>query len=231
MTRTIAAFVATVSMVAAVRAQVPATVPPPASAHPRVDIMAGITSITLRKLPEDSEVGGLPAGALISAGYFWTPHLLTRIEFASQAESWNPDYAWEYVVRPVLGGGGELRTVQLKHDYVGSRRSVAQLFQFRTKRLQPYVGAGIGREEQSVRDVRFEWSRVLQPGETPPPGAKTIDEFPTQFPAPATSQYTTAFAEAGLKAFVSRRVYLSVDWKFSNGDHVPVTVAFGVELF
>ena len=201
-----------------------------AGGQPRIDVAVGVTSMTLRKLPDDAEVGGQPAGVLARVGYFWTRSLATRFETATQAESWNPDYALEYVERPVPGRGFESRMIQLKHNYASHRWTVAQFFQFRRLRfIQPYVGAGAGVESQTVTHSRHEAVPYIT--DTSRPNAKTVDELPTELPGPLETRYTIGFAEAGLKVFAGRRAYFAADWKTQPGERVRVGVVFGVELF
>ncbi len=199
--------------------------------HPRLDATVGITAVNIRKLPADNHVGGLPAGIFASAAYFWTPHLATQVELESSVETWNPDYAWEYVVRPVLGGRFEEKSITLKHNYVGGRRTMAQLVQVGTKTFRPYFGAGVGIETQTVGDSRSEWSRVLLEGEPVHPNAKAVGEFPTQFPSPTETRYVIAFAQVGLKVFAGRRSYFLIDWKLMNANLATMRVGCGVELF
>ena len=203
-----------------------------ATHHPRIDVAAGMTSVNLRKLPADSDVGGYPAGFFASGAFFWTRYLVTQVEIVSQAEKWNPDYALEYVVRPAGGERFELKTVILKHNYSAGRRTVAQIVQIgRELFIRPYFGAGVGIETQTIRDSRQESSRVLQPGEIGPPNAKTVDELPTEFPSPQGTDDAIVFAQAGAKVFAGRRAYFLVDWKFSNADTALIRLGFGVELF
>ena len=196
----------------------------------RIDAAVGITSMTLRKLPADAEVGGQPAGVFARVGYFWTSYLATEFETAAQAESWNPDYALEYLVRPVSGRGFESKRIQLKHNYSSRRWTVAQVVQVRRLRfIQPFVGGGVGVESQTITHSRQETVPYIT--DTLPPNATTVDELPTELPGPMKSRYTIGFAEAGLKVFAGRRAYFAADWKFEPGERVRVGVVFGVELF
>ena len=202
--------------------------------HPRIDVAVGATVMTLRKLPDDAEVGGQPAGVMARVGYFWTPSLVTRFETASQAESWNPDYAYEILVSPVPGRGFETRTITLKHDYASHRWTVAQLFQVRRLRfIQPYFGAGAGVESQTVGHSRHDSVPYIvnTPPNAVPPNATTVDELPTELPGPLKTRYAIGFAEAGLKVFAGRRPYFAADWKVQPGERVRVGIVFGVELF
>jgi hypothetical protein len=186
--------------------------------------------VNLRKLPVDSDVGGVPAGFFVSAGFFWTRHLVTQVEFVSQVEDWDPDYASENIVRPMGAQGFEVTTVLLKHSYVGSRWAVAQIVQIGTKKIRPYFGAGAGIEVQSIQDSRHGWSQILQPGQSPPTGAKTVDEFPTEFPPATKTRHAVAFGQAGVKIFVAQRAYLLVDWKFMHTGAAPMRLGFGLEF-
>jgi len=198
--------------------------------HPRLDASVGITSMRLRKLPADSRVGGEPIGVFASVGYFWTSSLVTEFETASQAESWNPDYALEYVARLIADGRYSLQSVQLKRGYTTGRWTVAQLFQLRRLRFfQPYFGVGAGRQTQTITDSREESTPYLT--ETLPPNAKTVDELPTEFPSPSRTRSSIGFAEVGLKIFAGRRAYFAVDWRFVSSERALVSVGFGVELF
>lgn len=203
---------------------------PVATTHPRIDVAVGITSMTLRKLPADALVGGQPVGVFARAGYFWTPYLATEFATASQAESWNPDYALEYLVRPVAGRGFESKAIQLKHDYDAHGWTVTQVLQLRRLRvIQPYVGAGVGVESQTVTSSRHEGTAYIT--ETPNPNAKTVDELPVDLPGPLKTRHTIGVAEAGVKIFAGRRAYFGLDWKLQAGERVRVSAGLGVELF
>lgn len=201
------------------------------SAHrPRIDAAIGITSMTLRKLPADSSVGGQPIGIFARVGYFWTSYLATEFDIASQAESWNPDYALQYVARPVAGRGFELRTISLKHNYAAQRWTVTQVFRVRRLRfVKPYFGAGAGVESQTVTHSRHEGTPYLT--ETVPPTATTAEELPSDLPGPSTTRYTIGFAQAGLKLFITRRAYFVMDWTLAPGERVRPSGGFGIELF
>jgi hypothetical protein len=202
---------------------------PPAAHRPRIDATVGVTSLSLQKLPADERVGGSPVGFFAGVGYFWTASLVTQIEFVSQAEAWNPDYALEYVAVPTAGQNFQLRTIRLKHNYSAGRWTAAQTVQIRRLRfVQPYFGAGAGIETQTVTTSRHESTRLER---TLPSYAKSAGELPAELPPPWKTQRTIAFAEAGVKVFAGRRAYILVAWKFANTEPVIVSVGVGVELF
>lgn len=199
---------------------------PGAMPRPRVDLAAGFTIVKIRAVPpcEDFECRKSPpnvGGALsffASAGYFWTPHLITQVEIVSQAERYDWDYADE---RVVSGSDGAGTTITLKHNYQGSRRSVAQIVQF-GRTFKPFFGVGVGIESQTTYDS---WYR----GSVVGPNLKTVNDFPSELPR-TKADYTLVFGAAGFKAFMGSHAYLLLDGKFTNHAAVFVRFGFGVEL-
>lgn len=196
-----------------------------ATPRPRVDLAVGLTIVDIRPVPScgDFECRKSPpniGGAVsyfASAGYFWTPHFITQVEIVSQAEHIDWDYADE---RVVLTGGHDT-SITLKHNYVASRRTVAQIVQFGRK-FRPYFGVGAGIESQTTYDSWYESSVVG-------PTLKTVNDFPNELPR-TEENYTIVFGAAGFKAFMGRQAYLLLDGKFTNHAAVLVRFGFGVEL-
>lgn len=201
---------------------------PQATARPRVDVAVGFTIVNIRAVPPCVDIGCTSphrgGGALsyfASAGYFWTPHLITQVEIVSQAEGSGWDYAHQWVV-PGRGGGGT--GITLKHNYVGGRRTVAQIVQIggRGWFIRPYVGAGAGIESQTTYDSWYEGGVVG-------PNLKTVNEFPNELPK-KEANFAIVFGEAGVKAFLGRHAYVLLDGKLTNRTDLFVRFGFGVEL-
>jgi hypothetical protein len=150
--------------------------------------------------PRDGDEQGT-LSIFASAGYLWTPFLVTQVEITSQAESFNWDYAHQRVA-------GRPASITLKHNYRVSRRTVAQLIQFGQRRLRPYLGAGVGIESQTTFDTWYEGGVVLEPD------AETVDELPRE--RRNTANHVMVFGEAGAKIFLGSRAYMFFDWKYAG---------------
>jgi hypothetical protein len=138
----------------------------------------------------DKRVGGSPAGLSASAGYFWTRYLATQVEIVFQIDDWNSDSFYETVYSSTSSGAYQVDVSQLKRNYNAGRGTVGQIVQFGHEGFRPYLSAGVGIESQSVVTSRHQYSESLLPGESPPPGAKTVSELPTTLPGPMETRRT-----------------------------------------
>ncbi len=178
---------------------------PRATARPRVELAVGLASVRIRELPPRDHVGQGALSLFASAGYLWTSYLATQVEFTSQVEGFNWDYAHLRVAR-----SGDVTNITLKHNYEASRRTVAQIVHVGPKGLfiRPYLGAGVGIESQTTYDTWYDSTKSVVLG----PNDETVEEIPE---LPRTeADYVIVFGEAGLKMFLGRYAYLLIDWKF-----------------
>jgi hypothetical protein len=179
----------------------------PGTRRSRVDLTAGFADVRVRELPPRDGVGQGALSLFVSAGYLWAPYLVTQVDIASQVEPFNWDYAHERVLAL-----GRTTNITLKHNYDVRRWTVAQILQLGRRRLQPYLGAGVGVESQTTYDTWYQSNVVLGPDAT------TVAEFPNASTGEKRVDHLIAFGLVGAKMFVGSHAYLLVDWRFATGD-------------
>lgn len=155
------------------------------------------------------------------AGWYWTEHLKTQVDFGAGTEG------RQYRYEPILVGGtttGSSSRVSVRQQSL----AVAQHYQFfRNQWFHPHVGAGldIAREQTSeeyqpvfVFDSVTRVSRQITPARTEGPDHRTI---------------VRPFVETGFKAYMTRRAFFTGDTRvmFRSGvEEVLFRFGFGVDF-
>jgi hypothetical protein len=155
------------------------------------------------------------------AGWYWTDHLKTQVDFGAGSEG------HQYRYEPIVINGqttGSSSRFQVRQQSV----AVSQQYQFfRNQWFHPHVGAGVDiarettTEEYSpvfIFDSITRTSRQIEPAQTEGPEHRTI---------------ARPFAEAGLKAYMTRRAFFTADTRlmYRKGlDEVLFRLGFGVDF-
>jgi opacity protein-like surface antigen len=155
------------------------------------------------------------------AGWYWTDHLKTRVDFGAGTEG------HQYRYEPIVVNG---QTSASSSRLSVQRQSVAvaQQYQFfRNQWFHPYVGAGLDIARETtiesydpvfVFDSVTRVSRQLTPAQTRGPDHRMV---------------ARPFAETGFKAYMTRRAFFTGDMRvaFRHGvDETLFRCGFGVDF-
>lgn len=156
------------------------------------------------------------------AGWYWTDNLKTQVDFGAGTE------ARQYRYEPIILNGQTTGSTSSRVDVRQQSLAVSQQYQFfRNQWFHPHVGAGIDIARETTReeydpvfvfDPVTRVSRQVTPARTEGPEHRTI---------------TRPFAEAGFKAYMTRRAFFTGDSRlmFRNGvDEVLFRIGFGVDF-
>jgi hypothetical protein len=158
----------------------------------------------------------------ISAGYYWTEHLKTEIDFSATSRG------EIYEIPPPVAQATSVFTGPVEHDFTTRRVAVGQHYQFfHNAWFHPAVGGGVAFTWETAErtfPAVFAHDRAGPDGRFPQP--RLVE--PERREGPATRQRATAFAAAGFKAYVARRGFFRSDLRVAFTDRVEdVTVRFG----
>jgi len=151
-------------------------------------------------------------------GYYWTEHIKTEAGFAATGES------------RVYSGNTQVRIGTQQYwesgeDYVRSRRfTLTQLYQFgHNAWVHPFVGAGV----QVIREQR-RGTRYRYPVTSGSSGSVYVQPEMVTI-GPTSDILVGGVALAGLKAYMSRRVYFRTDFQTGfRGGADETVLRFGV---
>lgn len=186
--------------------------------------VAGWQNLHKEQQPElrysDDWMNGILFGGA-GAGWYWTEHLKTQVDFGAGTEG--RQYRYEQIVVN--------SQVTSSTSRVGVRQqslAVAQHYQFfRNQWFHPHVGAGVNIVRETTNeeydpiffyDSVTHVSRQIAPARTEAPDHRTI---------------ARPFAEAGFKAYMTRRAFFTGDTRlmFKGGlDEVLFRFGFGVDF-
>jgi opacity protein-like surface antigen len=155
------------------------------------------------------------------AGWYWTDHLKTQVDFGAGSEG------HQYRYEPIVLNGQT--TSSSSHLRVRQQSlSVSQQYQFfRNQWFHPHVGAGVDIARETTREeyspVFFfdnvtRTSRQISPARTEGPEHRTL---------------ARPFAEAGFKAYMTRRAFFTADTRlmYRKGlDEVLFRLGFGIDF-
>ena len=145
------------------------------------------------------------AGFSLGAGWYWTDHHQTRVEGAGTTE------ATVYTARPVVFSGGP-SFIPVRRIFSSRRVSITQNYQFRRNEwVHPFVGAGIEfvRERISAKDDPvFGYDPITRQSRM----LRDAIEYGVSDDIGARGVLT-----AGLKAYLSRKVFTVTDLRVSIG--------------
>lgn len=205
---------------AAVLAQTPAAVPQPSRAD--AHFVIGWQNLN-KDQPQDHYNDWLNdifyGGA--GAGWYWTDHLKTQIDFGAGTR------AQQYRYRQSFVGG--IQTYETSRLSVRQQSvAIGQQYQFfRNQWFHPHVGAGVDLARETTTEeyqpvVTFDnvtrQSRTIQPARTEGPEHDFI---------------ARPFVEGGFKAYLTRRAFFTGDTRvmFRNGiDEVLFRAGFGFDF-
>ena len=142
------------------------------------------------------------------AGWYWTDHHKTQVEFAATTA------ASVYSSEPFVVGPQQQTFVTTVRSYESQRVSLTQLYQFRRNEwVHPFVGAGLDivREQSSGRDDPIFW---YDPVARQSRMARDSVGYGKQSEIAARAVLT-----AGVKAYVSRKVFAVTDLRVAVSSH------------
>jgi hypothetical protein len=142
------------------------------------------------------------------AGWYWTDHHKTQVEFAATTA------ASVYSSEPFVVGPQQQTFVTTVRSYESQRVSLTQLYQFRRNEwVHPFLGAGLDivREQSSGRDDPIFW---YDPIARQSRLARDSVRYGTQSEIAARAVLT-----AGVKAYFSRKVFALTDLRVAVSSH------------
>ena len=153
------------------------------------------------------------------AGWYWTDHHKTQVEFAATTA------ASVYSSEPFVVGPQQQTFVTTVRSYESQRVSLTQLYQFRRNEwVHPFLGAGLDivREQSSGRDDPIFWyDPIVRQSRL----ARDSVGYGTQSEIAARAVLT-----AGVKAYFSRKVFALTDLRVSIGGQRTEDVQWRVGL-
>lgn len=155
------------------------------------------------------------------AGWYWNDHLKTQVDFGAGTKG--TQYRFEQVVVNGIPTGQSSR-VSVRQDSV----AIAQQYQFfRNQWFHPHVGGGLDIARETVTEEYqpiFVFDNATRtPRELVPPHPNTTDHRLIARP----------FAEAGFKAYMTRRAFFTADSRLmirGGIDEVLFRFGFGIDF-
>ena len=142
------------------------------------------------------------------AGWYWTDHHKTQVEFAATTAA-SVYSSWPFVVGPQ-----QQTFVTTVRSYESQRVSLTQLYQFRRNEwVHPFLGAGLDivREQSSGRDDPIFWyDPIVRQSRL----ARDSVRYGTRSEIAARAVLT-----AGVKAYFSRKVFALTDLRVAVSSH------------
>jgi hypothetical protein len=158
--------------------------------------------------------------AAATAGWYWSDHLKTELEFGAGTE------AAAFRSRQIVVGGRPISEF-VESQYTRRTLALGQHYQFfRNAWFHPYVGAGLNVTAEQITD-RTRPVIVYDD----PRGPRVIR--PEQVVGPRTDVFVSPFAAAGFKAYLTQRGFFRSDLKLTlrdGVDEVLVRFGFGVDF-
>lgn len=158
----------------------------------------------------------------LSAGYYWTEHLKTEVDFGgtTRGEIYEIPLSFD-PSNPVTQG-------PVDHEFSTRRVALGQYYQFfHNAFFHPAVGGGVALTwETTERTLPPVFAReVFVPG-GPPPLVRQV--LPPRTEGPETRLRTMGFGSAGFKAYLAERAFFRSDLRVMFTDRVEdVTIRFG----
>jgi opacity protein-like surface antigen len=141
----------------------------------------------------------------IAAGYYWTDHLKTEVEFGVPGPTEGYSYSSQQLANRTFLTFADERT------YTGTKLSIAQAYQFgRNAPFHPYAFAGIDLDRERVDLERRTFSSGFP--------AERVDR------TSSTALRTRGFTGGGFKAYVSERAFFKGEMKIDVGDRISQAV-------
>ena len=210
---------ATVVLLAAMPAAAQ-TLPAPRSPLVRADLYGMLGwYVAETDLRDDWPAPSLHSAA--GAGWYWTDHLRTEIEFAATTET--ETFGSEPVTL-----GRQPTYLNFRQAFATKKLGVAQYYQFnRNVWFHPHLGVGVDVTWETVErtdEPIFVFDPVTRQGR---------EGRPRQQHPPVTSTEVRPFAVAGFKAYMSQRAFFRSDLRLGvreGIDEVVLRFGFGVDF-
>jgi len=155
------------------------------------------------------------------AGWYWTDNLKTQVDFGAGTRGRQYRYEPFVVGGQTTGGSSQLNVQQ-------QSVAIAQHYQFfRNQWFHPHVGAGIDIARETTREV-YDPVYVFDQA-----GRISRQVRPARIEGPGHRVIARPFAEAGLKAYMTRKAFFTTDARlmFKGGvDEVLFRFGFGVDF-
>lgn len=159
--------------------------------------------------------------AAATAGWYWTDHLKTEVEFGAGAD------ATAFRSRPVVVDG-RLTSEFVESRYTRRTLALGQHYQFlRNAWFHPHVGAGMNVTFEEITD-HFS-SLVVY---SPPDGGPRVVR-PEIVEGPRTDVFLSPYVSTGFKTYLTPRGFFRTDLKITlraGIDEVLVRFGFGVDF-
>lgn len=155
------------------------------------------------------------------AGWYWTDNLKTQVDFGGGTRA--RQYRYEYSVI-----NGQTRTTSSQLNVQQQSVAVAQQYQFfRNQWFHPHVGAGVDIARETTTET-------YQPVVLFDSAGRTSTEItPRRTEGPEHRTIARPFAEAGFKAYMTRRAFFTGDTRLMvrhRIDEVLFRFGFGVDF-
>jgi hypothetical protein len=177
---------------------------PPATPIARIDVAGSIGLFSADRADGATDCCSSWSGSFfrgLSAGYYWTDHLKTEVEFGIPG----PTQAYSYSTRPL--SDRTFGSFQDDRTYTGSKLSFAQAYQFGYNApFHPYAFAGIDVDREHVDLERRSFIGV--------PPFQIVERSST------TDVHGRGFAGAGFKAYVSEHAFFKGEMKLAIGERL-----------
>ena len=174
----------------------------------------GLFSADRSETPGDSSWSGSFFKG-VSAGYYWTDHLKTEVEFGFP----NPTEGYSYSNQRLANGS--FASIVDERTYSGPKVALAQVYQFgRNAPFHPYAFAGVDVDLEHVDLERHTFVSGPRP-------------FETQETSSSNKIRARGFTGAGFKAYVSERAFFKGEMKLDIGqslNQVTWKAGVGVDL-
>jgi hypothetical protein len=155
------------------------------------------------------------------AGWYWTDHLKTQIDFGAGTRG--QQYRYE---QSTVGGNPAYTSSRVSLNQ--QSLAIGQQFQFfRNAWFHPHVGGGVDLARESTT-TEFEATTVYDPV-----ARVTRQITPRHTEGPETKFVARAFVQTGFKAYMTRRAFFTADSRVKfrgNIDEVLFRFGFGVDF-
>lgn len=201
------------------------TVPPPPSPISRADASGMLGWFNANKSDLDAQsyndwYGRSLHGGL-SAGWYWTDHLKTEVEFGASTRATVRSY------RQLTINGLPASDITA-HDFSTRKLAITQLYQgYRNQWVHPYVGVGVETTwERQTEDHApiFTYDQLARV-------SRQVE--PRRVVGPRTETFVRALGTVGFKAYMTRRAFFRGDFRmaFRGGiDEVLLRGGFGFDF-
>jgi len=158
----------------------------------------------------------------VGAGWYWTDHLKTQVDFGGGTE------ARQYRYEPFIVGGQTSGSTSSRLTVQQQSVAIAQHYQFfRNQWVHPHVGIGVDIARETTRE-EYDPVYVFDPVTR-----VSRQVTPTRIEGPEHRTIARPFGEAGFKAYMTKRAFFTGDMRLmvkSGIDEVLFRFGFGVDF-